>query len=353
MRNRLTAAVRGRLAGRRSPAPAAAPMPADGYDARLDAEREIYAEQEVVHGLPAIFHYWSHTHLLPMLEDVGIATVDELFAGAFERAYHGRDGTARFASIGAGNCDAEVRLAQDLLARGCDDFEIDCLELNPVMLERGAALAAEAGVDDHVRGVEADFNAWTPAGRYDGVLANQALHHVVNLEGLYDAILGALAPTGRFVTSDMIGRNGHQRWPEARRIVDELWPELPAGYRVHHTLGRTEEAFQDWDCSQEGFEGIRAQDVLPLLVERFHFETFLAFGNVIDVFIDRGFGPNFDPDRAWDRAFVDRVHARDMDGLRSGELKPTHVMAVMRTQPVSGGPRIHEGLSPEFCVRRP
>jgi SAM-dependent methyltransferase len=219
------------------------------------------------------------------------------------------------------------------------------------MLDRGAALAEQVGVAGHVRAVLADFNSWEPTGRYDGVLANQALHHIVNLEGVFDAIHKVLAPTGRFVTSDMIGRNGHQRWPEARRRIEELWSELPEAYRYHRQLRRQEDAFLDWDCSVEGFEGIRAQDVLPLLVQRFSFELFLAFGNLIDVFVDRGFGPNFDAEAEWDLAFIDRVHALDMEGLRSGEFKPTHVMAIMRTVPMPSGPRVYDGLTPEFCVR--
>lgn len=323
------------------------------YEARLEAERGIYSEQEVVHDLPGIFHYWSGTHLRPMMERVGIASMDDLFAGAFERSYaeRTRPGTARFASIGAGNCDAEIKLAEDLIGRGCTDFVIDCVEINPAMLERGQARAAEEGLAERVRAVQADFNGWAPDARYDGVMANQALHHVVELEVLLDAVRDALLPTGRFVTSDMIGRNGHQRWPEARRIIEELWAELPPAYRYHHSLQRQEDEFQDWDCSQEGFEGIRAQDILALLVERFSFETFLGFGNLIDVFVDRGFGPNFDADDEGDRAFIDRVHERDMAGLLSGELKPTHVMAVMRNVPVPHGPRVFEHLTPRFCVR--
>jgi hypothetical protein len=51
------------------------------------------------------------------------------------------------------------------------------------------------------------------------------------------------------------------------------------------------------------FEGIRSQDILPLLLEYFHFEVFIPYGNVIDPFIDRTFGPNFDSSREWDRDF--------------------------------------------------
>jgi SAM-dependent methyltransferase len=324
-----------------------------GYAVKLAQERDAYAEREVVHDLPPIYHYWSSTHLLPMMRAVDAVSVEGLFADAFETAYRERrhTGPARFASIGAGNCDAEASLARELVRRGCDDFVIDCLDLNPAMLERGMAHAREAGVERRLQAVHTDFNSWKPTERYDGVLANQSLHHVLELENLCDAIHTALMPSGRFVTSDMIGRNGHMRWPEARRIVEEFWAELPESYRFHRLLNRQEAEFMDWDCSTEGFEGIRSQDVLPLLVERFNFETFLGFGNVIDVFIDRGFGPNFDPEGAWDRDFIDRVHARDVEGTLSGELKPTHVMGVMRTVPVEGAPRVWQTLTPERCVR--
>ena len=72
-----------------------------------------------------------------------------------------------------------------------------------------------------VVGIVADANRWTPDKPYDGVLANSSLHHIVNLEGVFQGISDALVPSGVFVTSDTIGRNGHMRWPEALAIVHE------------------------------------------------------------------------------------------------------------------------------------
>jgi SAM-dependent methyltransferase len=290
-----------------------------------------------------------------MMNAVGISSIEAFFVEALAVAAHDRqhDGPARFCSIGAGNCDAEVHMAVGLQEHGIRDFVIECFDLNPLMLERGHAQARELGVGDHIVGVDGDFNRWVPNGLYDGFVANQALHHVINLEGLFDGIAAALRPPGRFIVSDMIGRNGHQRWPEARAIVESFWSELPEAYRYHHTLRRDEREFLDWDCSVEGFEGVRAQDIMPLLVDRFAFESFLAFGNVIDVFVDRGFGPNFEVDASWDRAFIDRVHARDVEALLSGEVKPTHLIATMRLAPVAGGPKVWSTMTPEFAVRRP
>ena len=150
----------------------------------------------------------------------------------------------------------------------------------------------------------------------------------------------------------MIGRNGHVRWPEAMEIIQEFWLTLSRQYRYNQRFRRYEERFEDWDCSHEGFEGIRSQDVLPLLLEFFHFQLFIGFGNLIDPFVDRAFGPNFDPKVAWDRSFIDDVQERDEQEMARGRIKPTHMLAVMGKAP-AGRVRVIGPLTPEFCVRRP
>jgi len=162
----------------------------------------------------------------------------------------------------------------------------------------------------------------------------------------------SLRPGGQFLISDMIGRNGHQRWPEALDVIHEYWRKLPPSHRFNTSLGYYEELYQSWDCSVEGFEGVRSQDMLPLLLERFHFHLFLAYGNAIDPFIDRAFGCHFDPSAAWDRSFIDQVHQRDEEELASGRLKPTHMIAILANEPCAA-PRFHGPLSPKFCVRIP
>lgn len=324
------------------------------YASRLALETARFASELEVHDLPAIFHYWSNRYLRPKLEFFGAGGPDDYFADQLQRALaDAPDRPARFISIGAGNGDTEVRVATILKDRGVDDFILECLEITDEMRDRCRELAAGAGVEHLVQSIWGDFNSWVPDRVYDGVLANQSLHHVVNLEGLFDAVAASLRPSGRFVTSDMIGRNGHQRWPEALAIVQQFWTELPDAYRYNRQLRRHEEVFQDWDCSAEGFEGIRAQDVLALLVQRFDFEDFLAFGNVIDPFIDRGFGPHFDAESTSDRDFIDRVHASDEAAIEAGTLTPTHLIATMRLPGHCGPRRWWGGLTPTSCVRPP
>jgi len=323
------------------------------YQRRVSQEEHFFGNKEEVHDLPPIFHYWSDRYVRPKLEAIGFQNPKELFRSSLALQCERRAGeTLRFVSIGSGNCDAEIELAVKLREASHSRFVIDCLEINETMLERGRAAAAQQGVADHVNALRADFNEWRPACQYDGVLANHALHHVVNLEGLFSGIKESLRPGGCFVIADMIGRNGHQRWPEALSIIQEFWQRLPPSYRFNHQLKRYEETFEDWDCSQRGFEGIRAQDILPLLVENFHFERFVAFGNLIDPFVDRSFGPNFDIHSEWDRRFIDQVHFRNDKEIARGAIKPTQMFGVLSTD--GTGPTLYqEPFSPVFCVRSP
>jgi len=145
-------------------------------------------------------------------------------------------------------------------------------------------MAAHEGVAEHIAPLTGDFNRWKATKRYAAVMANQSLHHVVNLEDLFDEVKLALSPRGYFLASHMIGRNGHQRWPEALSEVQRFWQELPPDYRYNWQRKIHEEQYENWDCSKRGFEGIRAQDILPLLLERFDFHLFVGCCNVVDIF---------------------------------------------------------------------
>jgi ubiquinone/menaquinone biosynthesis C-methylase UbiE len=262
------------------------------------------------------------------------------------------DKVTQVISIGSGNCDLEVRLAKLVVQRDVINFRIDCLDLNPHMLQRGRMLAQSEGVRNFLGFIEADVNTWAVKTGYDVCIADQALHHVVDLEVLFDKVHSAIHPQGVFITSDMIGRNGHMRWPEVLTVIDDLWRQMPDRLKYNRQLLRFEKEFDNWDCSKEGFGGIRAQDILPLLIKKFHFEVFLAFGNLIDTFVDRSFGPNFDPENEEDRAFIDRLARMDDDMIEEGTWKPTHLIAAMRTV-AAGSTKVYGHWTPEFCVRQP
>ena len=321
------------------------------YQKALAEEKGKFESCLHVHNLPDIFHYWSNRYVRPRLLSFGFETPEAMFARFLEeRCREAGRGAKRFVSLGSGNCDLEIALAAGLRDRGHERFVIDCIDLNAAMLERGCTAAEQAGVFQHLEFTEADINAGAPFGPCDAVIGNQVLHHVLDLEGVLDNVRHSLKAGGTFIISDMIGRNGHRRWPEALDIVHEFWRGLPPSYRFNSLLRRYEELFEDWDCSSEGFEGVRSQDILPLLLRNFHFRLFVPFANIIDPFVDRAFGPHFDAEAEWDRAFIDEIQRRDEAEISAGALTPTHMLAVVgtddRVSPIFPGK-----LAPESCVR--
>ena len=321
------------------------------YLARLEAEGQTFDHNEDVHDLPDIFHYWSNRYLLPKFTDLGFVSAADMMTQGIGRNLGGPEaGVRRIASLGAGNCDFEIDLAKRLLEHGHTNFVIECLELSGSMLERGRAAAEAASVASYIEPVQVDLNAWKPSGAYHALVAVQSLHHVLDLEGVFASASESLAAGGQFLVCDTIGRNGHMRWPEAMRLILEFWRKLPPSYRYNRQLQRYEELYENWDCSTVGFEGIRAQDILPVLAANFRFDMFLGYGNIIDPFIDRCFGPNFDPKKDWDRTFIDEVHRRDEEGLATGELKPTQMMAAL-----SSGSRkaMAQGVDVDRFIRVP
>jgi len=322
------------------------------YNKKIEEELSTYKDQLDVHELPEIYHYWSNKYLKNMFSEAGFLGIDDLFAKyMFKSVAECKVDEPIFLSIGSGNCDVEVRVAKLLKNKGLTKFKIECLELNSNMIERGKEFAKRENMLEHIIFTEVDFNKWNADKQYTSIMANQSLHHVLDLEHLFKEVEKSLLDNGSFVISDIMGRNGHQRWPEALTHVHKLWKELPNEYKYNHLMKRNEEEYVNHDCSTEGFEGIRAQDILALLVEYFNFELFVGFGNVIDVFVDRPFGHNFNPLKKIDTDFIDHVHEIDEMGILHGDLTPTHIICSVQKHKVLK-PIYSRNISPERCIRK-
>ncbi len=324
------------------------------YERRLAVERDTFAGQVDVHGgLPDSAHHWSRRHLLPKLHELGVADLDSLVtdtlrARAAEARTAGRD--AVVLSLGSGNGDQELRWLGKLVASGVDNVRLRLLEVNPEMRRRAAEAAHERGLGERVEHLDADLNTWKAETDHDVIVAYQVLHHVLDLEHLCAQLWHGLRPDGVLVVHDMIGRNGHRRWPEALEVIERVWATLPPELRRNAVTGAVDEHFVDLDCAADGFEGIRAQDVLPVLLEFLHPSLFLALGNVVDPFIDRVYGHNFDPADDAHRAFLDDLGTLDDTLIDLGVVTPTRMTALFHPRPHEL--RAYRGRTPERSVRR-
>ena len=323
------------------------------YDERFRKEIEHFKSVENVHDLPEIFHFWSNKYVRPKVEAVfSVGLIEEFYAKYILQYATDHPGKiVEITSIGAGNSDMEIRIAKLLCDRGFNRFRFRCLHINPDMLKRGRELASQEQLADYFDFLPMDIGNWQAERTGAVVMAHHILHHLVKLEEIFVNIKKAIGDESYFLAWDMIGRNGHMRWPEALAIVNDIWRTMPDRYKYNHQLKRFEEVYENWDCSKEGFEGIRSQDILPLLVRNFHFEAFIAFGNLPDVFVDRGFGHNFDVNNPEDIEFVDRIGSLNDRLISDGVIKPTQMVAVLRGR-LTGKTRCYEHWTPEFCIRR-
>ncbi len=298
------------------------------YEEQVKQQIEQYRDTENMHDLPAIYHVWSASYVQPALKQVfGVDDINQFYVEAFLTASRQNPAPPIFLSLGCGDGTVEIGIAQALRQRGLGQFRFVCYDLSDILLDRfREALPVDLATQFDL--VAGDLNAHVFESKFDAVMANHSLHHIVDLEGVYRTIFECLTDGGIFVTSDMIGRNGHMRWPEARLFVDFFWPLLTLRQRRNILLRRQERAFLDYDCSGEGFEGVRAQDVLPLILKQgFHPWKFLGFGGMVDVFVDRCFGRGFDVANPDDVFLVKRIGFLNEVLLDAELVKPTMMLA--------------------------
>lgn len=325
-----------------------------GYRRRVKQQIAQFADMGSLWRPGSITQYWMLQHVAPRINEVfGLKGVFDVYTGALSecvRKTAAAGKTARFISIGSGDCQVEINQAKRLKAKGGGPFVFVATDISDIRLDRAKKAAIAAGVGEHFEFQNIDFNDFKFDRQYDAFLAHHILHHIVNLEGLFATIHESMHADSVFLTNDLIGRNGHQRWPETLEWTESLWPMLPNHYRFNFQFNKVHERFLDWDCAKTGFEGIRAQDILPLLIQRFGFDGFVGYGGIIDPFIERGYGRNLDVSRAEDRAFIDHVEKLNQTLMEEGRIKPTQMLAVMRRS--GGAGKTYRGLTPEKAVRK-
>lgn len=330
-------------------------MLSKNYDQQVQSQIDQYSALEQMHNTVPAANWLNHTFIRPRLQEVtGAQRVEEFYALHIAEAVV-RSNLREAVSLGAGFADLEIEIVKYARSRHLPAFHLRCFELSPVLVDRANSSIRDQGLEEFVSAQVVDLNEAFPLdGSVAAFMANHSLHHLVELETIFDQVSDHLHPEGTFTTMDMIGRNGHMRWPETLAIIRELWAGLPDRLKRDHQLSRQDRWFENWDCSTEGFEGVRAQDILPALRERFRFEKFLAYGGITDIFTDRRFGPNLDPSDPLDADLLSRVMALEDRLSEAGQIKPVVMIAVMRSLRSldrRAEPICYNGLTPEKAVR--
>jgi len=307
---------------------------------------------EAAADLPAIHHYWRRRQIESKLAMPGIASTDDFFLQYLLDACRGDpERTHRIVSLGTGSRDLEVVLAQRAVRAGVRNFNLQCLSPAPSHLSRPEAIRAEPSVLEHLTLVQCQAGDWPREGGYSLCLVNQSLLHLPAPELWLEKIRAAIEPHGSLVVSAPLARLDRGESPVAREIASQVWQLLPERYRSLDGRRLPGPQYASERRSGSPDASGRGSALLPQLMRLFHFEVFVAFGNVINAFVDRAVGPNFDPAQERDRRFIDQVAALDDAKIDAGLYPPTHLLAALRTQPVEN-PIHFRHWTPEFCLGR-
>lgn len=159
----------------------------------------------------------------------------------------------------------------------------------------------------------------------DLVICVSGAHHLIELEHVFAQIRTALAPGGElWLIGEQVGPNGNRLDNAALAAANAVFATLPEEFRRNQRTGITDLTLPNQDCAEATFEGIRSDDIEPVLA-RYFLPIELCRRNV---FLWRIVGPdyvlNYDLARADHQRLLEQLVDADLaaaaNGLRLTEL---------------------------------
>ncbi len=297
------------------------------YERLLDEEKEHYTKIEVTedlkeggaHASACWRYYWER--VAQHIQESEFADMP----GYLSRTFGHLGRPIEILSLGSGYCGHELALARGL----SPSYRIKCTDINERLFDgarrivRKEDLAIEFGV--------ADLNFMTiESKRYDLIFAHAVMHHVINLEHLFEQVAAGLAKGGILHLVDVAGQNRKLIWDASERLVNALLETVPHDITSGLRVDAPEEA--------EGMEGIRQAEVIPQLRMRFTplFEhrhgSFMRF-----ICTNPELSRRFDPGDERTRRYLDFLIDVDDAAVRHGVLVPLEIWGVYRPRPAGGG----------------
>lgn len=224
------------------------------YEKLVEEEKQHYSNIEVTddlkeggaHASTSWEYYWRHVR--QTIESGPFASVPEWLGNT----YGERGEIIEILSLGSGYCGRELNFARRIDA----PCHVHCTDINDDLFSLAKEVAAEEGLNVSFRTEDLNFIEIEP-NRYHMIYANAVLHHVINLERLYGHIIRGLKPDGILHLIEVVGQNRKLIWDENEAFANQLLEHLPRQVIGDHRLRILPE--------EEGMEGIRQEEILPLL----------------------------------------------------------------------------------------
>lgn len=170
----------------------------------------------------------------------------------------------RIASLCSGTAVTEAALI-----RGAGvEVELTLFDINATLL--AMANQREWGAS-RITIHHADVNRLSlPEAAFDIVLCVSGLHHLVELEHIFEAVRFGLSTAGEFwAIGEQVGPNGNRLNPDALSAANRVFSALPARLRINQRTNLVDEELSNQDCSEATFEGIRSEEIETILARTF------------------------------------------------------------------------------------
>ena len=176
-----------------------------------------------------------------------------------------------------------------------------------------------------------------PDNTFGAAFAVNILHHLVNLERVFDEVDDALKPGGFFVINEYVGPRRFQ-WTDSQiEEVSRALDGLPRKYRrnrrkffgYRHRLYRPPEDRMSLDSP---FEAARSDEILPLLEERFETVERVDIGGALLHPLLEAIVGNFDETDEADVELLESFWKKEKDLMKKGVLGSDFVYAVFRSR---------------------
>jgi SAM-dependent methyltransferase len=240
----------------------------------------------------------------------------------------------RILSIGCGFGGHELMIARALRK----PFEIVAVDLNDMIFREAQRRADAEGLNIRFQSIDLNFLDLQPAS-FDVIYAIASIHHVLNLEHLFETLHRGLSSGGRFILLDIIGQRQVLFWKENVAFAAKMVRKMPRQFRPvsENSWKRWLRGFDPYSIlpryadpsDQIGMEGIRQDEIESLLGRHFQAEKAFRYNAFMRLICTNPhLGPLLDPAIPDHRRFLETLINTDYQQVQSGKLRATELFGV-------------------------
>lgn len=225
-------------------------------------------------------------------------------------------------------CSGAARFEAQFASGVADHAKWTLLDISEGLLQ-SAARNFQASIP--LKLIVADLNEVEDFGeRFDVVMCVSGLHHIIELERVADFIQTVLVEDGEFWSiGEAIGRSGNRLWQDEYTVANGFFRSLPERLRRNRLSAQPDSDLPNTDYSDATFEGIRSDEIEPLLSHRLQPVHLYRRNCFLWRLVDLAYADNYDLSCDEDIAWVQAAVRAELAHYRAGG-RPTELHGVFR-----------------------